>query len=139
MAAHPKLTPEVQQAICKALELGLPRRRAAWKAGIDEGTVSRWYRGGSADDAPPRLRDFRAAVEKAEATHQEKLIKRANRVERPLAILGRRYPDEWGRRDNVEADDAESKAADAAATRQLLMDRLEKLFRAVPVSPAGGA
>jgi hypothetical protein len=43
-------------------------------------------------------------------------------------LLSRRFPAEYGRRDNVETVNPEDKAADQAALRELLMDRLSKFL-----------
>ena len=138
MARPSKLPPaDVLKRICKEIRTtGLPHKRAAAIVGVDEGTFSRWYRAGAADDAPKRLREFRAAIYAAEAELQKKWL--ADIGDGPgakLKLLRSRFPEEWGRRDNAPPDDAETKASDAAVARQALLERLEKILRVQKTPP----
>ena len=129
-----KLTKELQEAICNHLKDGLFRKDAAALVDLDEVTVSRWY-GRGANDERGIFRDFYLAVNKAEAefkkTSWEGLkAAAAHEPKHNQWYLTRRFPDQFARRDNVEVQSAEDKAANASALRELLLERLERL---VPV------
>lgn len=118
--------------VCKHLEIGLPRRRVAGLAMIDESTFARWFTRGSSSDEKGLYRDFYLAVNEAEAKLQQSVIEmiRAGGAADPkllLNFLGRRFPDEWGRRDNVEEARVEDQAAEAKALRDTLIERFDKL------------
>ena len=128
----PKLTEELQAQICECLKAGAHRRFAAAKVGIDENTLSRWYHRGAGEDSGPH-REFFLAVNAAEAEFAATGVEtlKAAGAKNPGHIkwlLSRRFPAEFGRQDNVERVNPEDKAAQAQSTRQLLMERLEKLF-----------
>lgn len=80
-----KLTPEVQERICARLRKGMPRERAARRAGIHDATFRRWMTAGAAAQAAydegdgdnegeeaRKFRTFRAAVLEAEDACVEK-------------------------------------------------------------------
>lgn len=128
------LTDEVQALIVANLLTGLPRTRAAALAGVQPDTFLSWMRAAMRDDAAPELRAFALAVEKAEAEHQRSILSPVNEVlalQPKLAIqfLGRRYPQDWGRRDNVTpAQTSENRDEETGNLRQKLLDRLERLL-----------
>ncbi len=101
-----KLTPEVQETICRYVRQGLTYETAARAAGISESTFYRWRaRGEKAQRG--KFRQFWEAVKKAEAEAEQRLVERilaASRDSWQAAawILERRYPDRWGRRDRVK-------------------------------------
>jgi hypothetical protein len=132
MARPTKLTKELQARICEHLEGGAPRRFAAGAVGIDENTFSRWFhRGAAAEAGNPSeriYREFYVAVNRAEAVFEKTardLILSGSKINPNLALkwLGRRFPAEYGRQDNVEQQNPEDKAAQAASLRQLLIER----------------
>ncbi|WP_233613383.1 MULTISPECIES: hypothetical protein [Corallococcus] len=54
-------------------------------------------------------------------------------------LLSRRFPELYGRRDNVSEVAPEDKAADERALRELLMDRLGRLLPDAPEATAGAS
>lgn len=132
MARPSKCTREITEQICAFLEKGNTRRASAALVDIDEVTFSRWYHRGAREDRGI-YRDFHLAVNRAEAKHQDTAIEmiRAGCATNPkiaLQVLGRRYPGEWGRRDNVEEKSVEDQAAAQQQLRELLIERFEKLL-----------
>lgn len=132
MARPTKLKPEIQAAICQHLEAGLFRKRAAALVGVDENTFCNWFQRGAAEDKGP-FRDFYMAVLLAEAkVHQSATAMLQSGAPTNLKLLlswlARRFPEEFGRRDNVEEKSVEDKNSQAQATRSLLVERLERLF-----------
>ena len=100
--------------------------------GIDEQTLSRWFHRGASE---PRglYREFFVAVNKAEAEFMQGATEtlQAASTTNPKHVqwlLSRRFPELYGRRDNVEAKSPEDQAADTAALRELLIDRLGKFL-----------
>lgn len=115
MSGRPtKLTAQMQEAICTALEKGNTRTSAALLAGINRATLYRWMQ---------EHASFCDAIEKAEAEAQERLLHRirvaaevgmtvtrkdGEVVEYPGAwqaaawILERRWPTQYGRTSTVE-------------------------------------
>lgn len=145
MARPSKLTPQLQAEICRLIaEDGLFRGAAASLVDVDEATVSRWYTRGAREEKGP-YRAFHLAVAKAEATFQQTAttMLKASSARNPKIlqwILSRRFPHQYGRRDNVELVNADDQAADAQQLRELLMARLTKLAPEDPPKPdAGGA
>jgi hypothetical protein len=99
-----KLTPELQEQIVKTLAGGSYATTAAACAGIDASTYYRWLKRGDPNgkakhDAP--YREFRAAVEKAEAEAEVRMVTQiavAGEKQRPAIawLLSRRWPQRWG-------------------------------------------
>jgi hypothetical protein len=143
MGRPTKLTPEMRDKICAQLRNGLFRRHAAALAGIPEQTLSEWYHRGARDEKGV-YRDFFHAVNAAEAEFAQagSEMMRAAVAHNPKLMqwfLSRRFPELYGRRDNVEDKSVEDRAAQAQATRTLLIERLERLFpdtEAKPDAPA---
>ncbi|WP_246137294.1 hypothetical protein [Myxococcus llanfairpwllgwyngyllgogerychwyrndrobwllllantysiliogogogochensis] len=54
-------------------------------------------------------------------------------------LLSRRFPELYGRRDNVETKSPEDQTADTAALRELLIDRLGKFLPDEPPAPTDAA
>lgn len=139
MPARCKLTKELQAEVCKHLEEGLFRRAAAALVEIDEVTFSRWYHRGATEERG-RFHEFFVAVNKAEATFAQTCTAqlKSGAVANPKNaqwLLSRRFPAEYGRRDNVEEHRPEDKAANQAALRDLLIERLEKLVPEPEAAP----
>lgn len=132
MGRPTKLTTELSLKICDELRKGLFRRHAASLAGIPEATLSGWYHRGAREKRGV-YRAFYESVDRAEAefaqTGNDTL--KAAAAHNPKFIqwlLSRRFPEFYGRRDNVEDKSVEDRAAQAQATRTLLIERLERLF-----------
>jgi hypothetical protein len=133
MGRPSKLTPELQEAICAPIrEHGMFRRRAAALVGIPEVTISEWYTRGAREESG-RYHEFYLAISKAEADFQStctQMLKAGSAGNPQLLLkwLARRFPEEYGRQDNVEVVSVEDRAAQAQAARNLLFERLERLF-----------
>jgi hypothetical protein len=99
VARPTKYTPERVEQICFALSAGNTRRAAAISSGIGENTLGDWLR---------RFRDFRDAVEKAEASaelaHVGNIVRAAAEGNWTASAwwLERRRAAEWRRRDHVD-------------------------------------
>ncbi|WP_088257766.1 hypothetical protein [Fimbriiglobus ruber] len=63
-----KLTPELQEAILKAILAGVPRYVAAGCANVTARTFRNWLARGRSKDCEPQFREFRQAVMQAEAS-----------------------------------------------------------------------
>jgi hypothetical protein len=132
MAPPSKLSIDVQEAICKHIEGGAFRKRAGALEGISERTITEWYSRGSREERGVYFEFFRA-VNRAEATFQQNAIAAlragsATNASLLLKWLGRRFPAEWGRQDNIVEISAVDQANQAEATRALLFQRLAALF-----------
>jgi hypothetical protein len=132
MGRPTKLTVALHKTICDHLREGAFRGAAAAAVGIDEGTLSRWYHRGAREERG-KYRELYMAMLKAEAEFQiaatEMLKSSAAQNPRYIMwLLARRFPALYGRRDNVEEVDPEDQAADAEVVRELLFERLERLF-----------
>lgn len=132
MAPPSKLTPELQAEICGHLERGLFRRAVAGLVGVSEQTLSRWFHRG-ANEQRGSYRAFHLAVSAAEARFMQSatdmLMAAASHNPKHVQwLLSRRFPELYGRKDNVEAHAPEDKAADERALRELLMDRLGRFL-----------
>nr|WP_217442844.1 hypothetical protein [Myxococcus sp. CA033] len=121
---------------------GLFRRAASGLVGVDEQTLSRWYHRGASE---PRglYREFFVAVNRAEAEFMQGATEtlQAASTTNPKHVqwlLSRRFPELYGRRDNVEAKSPEDQSADTAALRELLIDRLGKFLPDELPAPTDG-
>ncbi|WP_375757974.1 hypothetical protein [Corallococcus exercitus] len=136
MARPSKLTPELQALICGHLERGLFRRAVAGLVGINEQTLSRWFHRGAGEERGV-YRDFHLAVSAAEARFMQSatdmlMAAAAHNPKHVQWLLSRRFPELYGRRDNVEEKAPEDKAADEVALRELLMERLGRFLPDAP-------
>lgn len=136
MARPTRLNKALIEAICAPIKDGAHRRFAAAQAGVDESQLSRWFHRGAGEDSGI-FRELFLAVNNAEAEFEQAartLLKSGAAHDPKLALqwLGRRFPDLYGRRDNVERENPEDRAQQAQQTRDLLMERLEKLFPEAP-------
>ena len=99
MGRPSKYTPERAQQITDALAAGNTRKASAAHAGIGENTLGDWLR---------RFRDFRDAIEKAEAeaelAHVATIRAAAHDGTWQASAwwLERRRSDDWGKRDRLE-------------------------------------
>jgi hypothetical protein len=128
----PKLNKQLQAEVCAYLEKGNTRRASSALVHVDEATFSRWFHRGARDERGP-YRDFYLAVLEAEAKCQDQGIETfklalPRNPKLMLNFLSRRFPADWGRRDNVEQISVEDMATKQQQTRELLLERLEKLL-----------
>jgi len=106
-----KLTPKVQEAICKAILAGNFNQIAASDAGVGESTFYRWLQEGEAAQSGIK-REFWEAVKKAEATAETQyvsLMEKAAKQSWQAAAwwLERKHNDRWGRREKQELTGSE--------------------------------
>lgn len=110
-----KLTPAVQEAICTAIEYGMPLEKAADYGGVHEDTVLNWRKAGEAlqvrldagetlelTDTERRYLDFFGAIQqsfaKAMLFHLQNLTDSAHvNPGNSMWILERRWPEIFGR------------------------------------------
>lgn len=108
-----KLTPAVQETICKAISAGNYSEIAARYAGVASTTFYKWMALGEGENAKDPFREFREAVENARATAEVRNIamiqQAANNGTWQAAAwyLERTAPNRWGRRSSVEVTGAE--------------------------------
>ncbi|NRQ30678.1 hypothetical protein HII36_02335 [Nonomuraea sp. NN258] len=121
MARPSKLTPELQDKICRHLEAGHFLSTAADLCGVGRSTVHRWLAQGEEEDAPAELRGFREAIGRARGRSADVLVAAAfadavggvlvREAERPdgtrerawsqpngrvaLDLLSRMFPEDW--------------------------------------------
>lgn len=143
MARPTKLSKALTEEVCKYLRGGAHRRFAAAKVSIDESQFSRWFHRGAGEDKGP-FREFYLAVNDAEATFALSGVEgmKAAAAHNPKNwqfLLSRRFPGEFGRQDNVQQVNPEDKAQQEAATRALLIERLEKFFPEADPTPQEAA
>ena len=102
----PKLTPEVQAAICQAIRAGNYNGVAANYAGIGESTFYLWMAQGEQAKSGPKL-EFLEAIKKAESdaeTRNVALIETAANQSWQAAAwwLERKHNERWGRKERQE-------------------------------------
>ena len=104
-----KLTPELQEKFCLALENGASIRGACGHAGIAEQTYYNWIK--KADEAKTKTKyvKFKECVDKAKDKalfNFEQVIVSASTEHWQAAawMLERRHPDMYGKKDKIEAD-----------------------------------
>jgi hypothetical protein len=86
-------TPSLGARIVKMAREGHAQVHCAERCGITHRTLMRWLQEDHPNYQPEFARDFR----EAEAEAADKLLKAAKKRD-PLAILGRRWPEQWGRK-----------------------------------------
>ncbi len=92
MGRHTKLTPELQENICKAIRDGLYIYRACELNDVGRNTYFEWLKKGELEGPEYQLyRDFRDATKKAESEDQ---LARLNTA-RSLAIETKQWPEAW--------------------------------------------
>lgn len=127
----PKSLKALQTQFCDLLRKGLHRPHAAAQIGLTDAVVSDWYANG-ARDTKGIYREFHLAVNKAEADFAqsclETMFARGAADTKVIQwMLSRRFPELFGRHDNVEVERPEDRAAQQQATRTLLIERLVRL------------
>lgn len=95
-----KLTPDVQTAICYAIQTGCYYETAAQLGGIDKTTFWRWMRTGEKAETG-EFRDFYHAVLQAEADAEVRAVElwrsgMADNWQAARDFLARRHPERWG-------------------------------------------
>ena len=113
MARPSKLTAEVSERICRAIRAGNYPATAARAAGIAESTFYRWMEEGRSAESG-KYRDFHEAVKRAEAEGEARavvLISKAMAKDwrAAMALLERRHPERWRRRERLEHAIAEER------------------------------
>jgi hypothetical protein len=113
MARPTKLTPEIQDEICQAVEVGLRADEAGPLVGVGAATVREWLARGRGTDparpATPLYAAFAAAVEVSEAKLKQAVTAHWRR-QMPESwqacrdFMARRFPDEWGESTKVKAE-----------------------------------
>jgi transposase len=103
-----KLTPELTKKLCDAIKAGNYYDTACQYVGIDYSTFRRWMnRGDKAKTG--EFYDFCNAIKKAEAEAEYRMValwqqQVADDWKASRDFLERRYPDKWGRKQEVKAD-----------------------------------
>ncbi len=96
-----KLTPETTQKLCAKLCDARTYAVACAHAGIWYTTFRSWIKKGEAA-GQGEYYDFYNAIRRAEMKGRDLLEARALKSSDPLEILGRRWPEDWGKRDKHE-------------------------------------
>ena len=105
--APSKLTPALQEAICKDIAARVPETTAARANGIPDRTYFVWKAKGARPQAAAFYRQFHQAVEKALAEAERgcvvRIVRASERYWQAAAwMLERRWPDTWARRERLE-------------------------------------
>jgi hypothetical protein len=100
-----KLTPEVQEKICRAIRAGNYAYIAAEYAGVGKSTYHRWMQLGEQQESGP-FREFRDAVKNAESEAEVRAVAIIQRHmetnwQAAMTFLERKFPKRWGRRLDV--------------------------------------
>lgn len=112
MGRPTKLTVETRDRLFDGISMGMSYRAACAHAGIDYSTFCRWRERGAAQQRG-EFREFCDLLTDAKAIGEARLVVRideASKREVPgdwraaLAILERRHPEEWGKKDKLDAD-----------------------------------
>lgn len=103
-----KLTPELQNEICKVIRAGNYIETAAAFAGVSKQTLYNWMRKGRQAKSG-KYREFLDAVKKALAESEVRdvmIIAKAAEENWQAAAwrLERKFPDRWGRKDRIDAN-----------------------------------
>lgn len=112
MARPTKLTPELQAAIVKLVQLGVHPHVAAGAMGVQTATFYEWMARGEARDAErpsvPEYTEFAEAVRRAERESESALValavQKARTTADALAVLARRFGDRWRERVDVRVE-----------------------------------
>ncbi len=96
-----KLTPETTEALCEKLHEGRTYAVACAHAGIAYQSFRNWLNRGEAAGQGEYF-EFFDTIRKAEMIGRDILEGRALKNSDPLEILGRRWPEDWGKKDRDE-------------------------------------
>lgn len=107
--AKTKLTPELQENFCKAIENGDSILGACGYVGISEKTYYNWIDRAESAKGRTKFVKFKECVDKAKAKalhNFEQVITHASTEHWQAAawMLERRYPNMYGKREKIEAD-----------------------------------
>lgn len=130
MARPSKYTPDVVEAICAALSLGLPRVRACALANVSRDSFDRWLH---------RYADFAALVAQKEAEfigHNVNVIQQAadeGTWQGAAWLLERRWPMEFGKHDTIRIqaevfDETRRLAREAGIDEELAVVEAKKIM-----------
>ena len=107
MTRPTKLTPELQERICGIISKGNSITTACQSVGISETTFYQWKEKG--ENAPDSVYgEFLCALNKAESDAKQELLQYVKDAaprnwQAAMTVLERRWPNEFGRRDRIEA------------------------------------
>ncbi|MFF4195180.1 hypothetical protein [Nonomuraea sp. NPDC001831] len=156
MGRPTKLTPELQDQLCRHVEAGHFLSTAADLCGVGRSTVHRWLAQGEEEDAPAVLRDFRAAVTYARAKSAEVLVAAAfadavggvlvREGERPdgtrerawsqpngrvaLDLMSRMFPDDWRPVKAVEVSGPQGGPVNVGPDPALIQNIIDRVTKA---------
>lgn len=109
MGRKTKLTKEIQEKICKYIEIGVPFKYAALACGISERTLYNWLERGE-KEGKGKYFQFLQAVKEAEARSVVRdiaILEKAAQEGKWQAVawrLERRHPEDFGRRDELRLE-----------------------------------
>lgn len=103
-----KLTPELQETLCGAIQEGNYIETACAFAGVSRQTVRNWMKRG-ARQSRGQYRDFLDALKKAHAIAEAKNVRVISVAAKDqwyaaAWMLERRYPKRWGKNDKVRSE-----------------------------------
>lgn len=136
-----KLTPELQELLCRIISEGNYLETACAIAGIRRQTVRNWMRTGARQKRGAK-REFLDAIKKAFATAEAKnvrIIATAASEQWTAAawMLERKYPKRWGRNDKVR-NEVTGKNGGAVETKQTIeMVEFERALNKIYGDDAG--
>jgi len=103
MGRPTKLNAAIQEAICEKLRAGNVPETAAISEGIARRTFFEWLERGRKGE--PLYREFQLAVDQAIAEFEVTVVDQAvSDPKNAVAILERRFPSRWGRKDQTRVD-----------------------------------
>jgi len=109
MARKTKLSPEIQEQICKHISIGVPFKYAALACGISERTLYNWLERGKKEKRSKYFQ-FLQAVKEAEArsiVRDIAILEKAAQEGKWQAVawrLERRHPQDFGRKDEFHLE-----------------------------------
>jgi len=109
MARKTKLSPEIQEQICKHISIGVPFKYAALACGISERTLYNWLERGE-KEKKGKYFQFLQAVKEAEArsiVRDIAILEKAAQEGKWQAVawrLERRHPQDFGRKDEFRLE-----------------------------------
>lgn len=103
---RPKLTPEIQEALCASIRAGNYYVAACARAGVDYSTFLRWLRKGRKAASGPYCQ-FCRAVERAKGEAEEEVVRMwvgqiPDNWQACRDFLARRFPKRWGPKETHE-------------------------------------
>ncbi len=106
MGRPSKLTPETQKKLVEAISAGNFYETACTHAGIEYQTFRNWMKAGE-QATNGRFFDFFEAITRAEAEAEMRAVEMIRQAmpddwRAAVALLERRHPDRWGRKERIE-------------------------------------